>query len=142
MNFNPQSEAHAAAAVDRRDCLRGVIGALLTVWSVSLDRGQPWPRADLEHWLRSVGAHAIGGGALLRRLGAAYLAGHPDERDSAQLTRLLSGARARLEVSSLSQSVARDWRAHEVALLDGWLLARTEARVCALLHLSQVPRRD
>jgi hypothetical protein len=142
MNFNPQSEAHDAAAVERRDCLRGVIGALLAVWSVSLDPRRPWPRADLEHWLRSVGAHAMGGGALLRQLGAAYLAGHPEERDGAHLTRLLSGARVGLEVSSLMESVARDWRAHEVTLLDGWLLARTEARVCALLHLSQVPRRD
>jgi len=35
------------------------------------------------------------------------------------------------------ESVARDWREHEVELLEGWLLARTEARVCALLHLTQ-----
>jgi len=35
------------------------------------------------------------------------------------------------------ESIGRDWRTHDLALLDGWVLARTEARVCALLHLIQ-----
>jgi hypothetical protein len=137
MNCNPQSEAHAAAGIGRRDCLRGVIGAVLAGLSLHFDRLLPWQQSDLEHWLRSFGAHAIGDGALLRRLGALYLAGHPEECDRARLTHLLSGAHAALRGSNVFESVARDWREHEVELLEGWLLARTEARVCALLHLTQ-----
>ncbi len=37
--------------------------------------------------------------------------------------------------SQLRSGIARDWSAHRVVVVDGWLLARTEARLCALLHL-------
>ena len=91
MNCNPQYQAPAAAAIDRRDCLRAVIGAVLTACILDFDQLLSWQEPDLEHWLRSLGAHAIGDAALLRRLGAGYLAAHPEERDRAYLTRVLSG---------------------------------------------------
>jgi hypothetical protein len=137
MNCSPQSEKHAASTIGRRDCLNIMIGMVIAAGCFPYVGLPPSLQADLEHWLRSFGASAIGDGALLRRLGAIYLSRHPQERDMAHLTRTLLGAHAAPEMSGLFESVARDWRTHEVALLDGWLLARTEARVCALLHLIQ-----
>jgi len=52
------------------------------------------------------------------------------------LTRLLapeSGAPLR---ESLLAAIARDWRRHDVLAVDGWLLSRSEARICALAFLS------
>jgi hypothetical protein len=37
--------------------------------------------------------------------------------------------------SQLLSAITRDWSRHHVAVVDGWLLARTEARLCAVLHL-------
>ncbi len=80
----------------------------------------------------------MGDGAQLRRLGEIYLARHPQERDMPHLLRSLIGAHVRRRrPNSLFESIGRDWTTHDVALLDGWLLARTEARVCALLHMIQ-----
>jgi hypothetical protein len=137
MNCSPQSEKPVASAIGRRDCLRIMIGMIIAAGCLPALRQLPSLQADLEHWLRSFGASAIGDAASLRRLGAVYLARHPQERDLTHLTRTLLGTHAMPEISDLFESVAHDWRSHDVALLDGWLLARTEARVCALLHLIQ-----
>jgi hypothetical protein len=42
--------------------------------------------------------------------------------------------------SRLLSAVARDWSSNYVVVVDGWLLARTEARLCALLHLEEGAR--
>jgi len=137
MNCSPRSKKHAASMIGRRDCLRIMNGAIIAIAFSPYDRQRPSLQADLEHWLRSFGAHAIGDGAVLRRLGAVYITLHPEERDMTHLQRSLLGARALPQMSILLERVARDWRTHDVASIDGWLLARTEARVCALLHLIQ-----
>jgi hypothetical protein len=36
---------------------------------------------------------------------------------------------------SLTIGVARDWAEHNVTVVEGWVLSRTEARICAVLHL-------
>jgi hypothetical protein len=40
----------------------------------------------------------------------------------------------------LLRAVARDWSGNHVVVVDGWLLARAEARLCALLYLEQDAR--
>jgi hypothetical protein len=42
--------------------------------------------------------------------------------------------------SRLLRAVARDWSSNYVVVVDGWLLARTEARFCAFLHLEEGAR--
>jgi hypothetical protein len=42
--------------------------------------------------------------------------------------------------SRLLRAVARDWSNNYVVVVDGWLLARTEARLCAFLHLEEGAR--
>lgn len=84
----------------------------------------------------------------LRRLGRHYLADTPDERDPAtllarlSLDRLISasGDPARqggfwraVETDALKARREQEFASGETVIVDGWLLARTEARLCALL---------
>lgn len=119
-----------------------MIGAAGALCIARYDRPPSSLQADLERVLRGFGAHAMGDATLLRQLGAEYLAMHPQERDMTHLLRALFGAHSGEPIgprlsNSVFESIGRDWRTHDLALLDGWVLARTEARVCALLHLIQ-----
>lgn len=119
----------------RRQWLCGGIaaGGLLALGRVAAARAE----IDLEQWLRAAPAQGLGDRAALRRLGALYLQDQPAEADRRRLAALLGAARARAgDVPRvLVERIARDWREHDVAWVDGWLLARTEARLCALLAL-------
>jgi hypothetical protein len=138
MNCSPQSEKRDALRVGRRDCLRIVIGAAGALCMARYDRPPRSLQADLEHVLRSSGAHVMGDATLLRQLGSLYLALHPQERDMTHLLHSLFIAHTGPGMSnSVFESIGRDWRTHDLALLDGWVLARTEARACALLHMIQ-----
>jgi hypothetical protein len=76
----------------------------------------------------------------LRRLGALYLAVHPAERSQGLLAQLLIGGDEGTVPSRLFGAVARDWSVHNVVAVDGWVLARTEARLCAFLYLEKGAR--
>jgi hypothetical protein len=89
----------------------------------------------LGEWLRAGGAGILADPVALRRLGALYLDAHPAERSRARLSQLLIGAELGTIPARLRRAVARDWSGHHIAVVDGWLLARTEARLCAALHL-------
>jgi hypothetical protein len=80
-----------------------------------------------------------------RRLGRAYLADRPEEVDPARLLRELAhlqreGGGATGRPDDLRQAVAAactaDFAQGRVVRVDGWILARTEARACALVALS------
>jgi hypothetical protein len=90
---------------------------------------------NLQVWLRYFSADFPGDGAALSRLGAHYLASNPQERSRKLLSQLLSMDGASSVGSRLIEHIARDWSKHDVTTVDGWLLARTEARICAALHL-------
>jgi hypothetical protein len=87
-----------------------------------------------------------------RAVGLAYLARYPEEADAALLTRrLLAGLgqepeTARLDDRALRRRVAArvsaDFAEGRTASLDGWLLSRTEARLCALAALPPGTLRD
>jgi hypothetical protein len=73
-------------------------------------------------------------------IGRAYLASHPEERSSAALGRGLRAALpdelddAALRVA-LRARIREEFRREEVVQVEGWILARTEARVAALAAL-------
>jgi hypothetical protein len=79
--------------------------------------------------------------ASVARVGEAYRAAYPDEDDRALLERELpdlDGARgAELEdrLRLLDERVRQDFADGDVVLVDGWLLARTEARAAALVSI-------
>jgi hypothetical protein len=94
----------------------------------------------LGDWLRCHGASFFPDVAALRRLGAMYLVAHPEERSRQLLSRLVIDGGDGAIPSRLLRALARDWSNHQVAVVDGWLLARTEARLCAVLYLEEGAR--
>jgi hypothetical protein len=76
-----------------------------------------------------------------RAIGAAYLRTVDGaEASSEHLTRALLGdigtTGARELRSKIGSRIRRDFAEHEVVTVDGWMLSRTEARLCALVALS------
>lgn len=81
-------------------------------------------------------------------VGEAYLAAFPKEASAGKLIGALETENGwqPLELAStgkrkfnqlVKRSVTDDFRAGKTVLLDGWMLARTEARLCALVSLSR-----
>jgi hypothetical protein len=137
---NPDAEP--GAAVGRRDLLRALFGlsaAVLTCGSGGLGEGCSDSNA-LGDWLRYHGAGYFSDVAALRQLGGRYLAAHPEERSRQLLSHLLIDADGGAIPSRLMCVISRDWSQHHLAVVDGWLLARSEARLCALLHLHEGAR--
>lgn len=80
------------------------------------------------------------------RLGRRYLALAPAEADPGRLLHALSKDHADLAAASrtgadieiraiLGRCRQRDFAAGNTVLVDGWILSRTEARLCALVAL-------
>jgi hypothetical protein len=74
-----------------------------------------------------------------RTIGRGYLSLYPEEADVDWLWTTLAGSSAPSRADELTVRVAqlrqRDFECGEIAIVDGWILARTEARACALLAL-------
>jgi hypothetical protein len=72
-------------------------------------------------------------------LGRSYLSLYPEDADVERLWTALVGSRAPAEADRLERRLAelrrRDFEDGEIAIVDGWVLARTEARACALMVL-------
>jgi hypothetical protein len=134
--------ARAMGPVGRRDLILALIGLCAGVLaSGSGGCGEVRSNSDaLGEWLRDCGAGFFADLSALHRLGAIYLATHPEERSRALLSHLLIAGDDGTIPSRLLSAVARDWSSHHVAVVDGWLLARTEARLCAILHLEEDAR--
>ena len=84
----------------------------------------------------------VGGPDEVAALGARYLAATPQEADVAALRHAILGGSepataAALRVQ-LEARVQQEFCAGETATIDGWVLARTEARQCALFSLQPV----
>jgi hypothetical protein len=88
---------------------------------------------------------ARGGGPLgdaepLRRLGVAYLREHAGEADRRWLSRHLFGGAVPRDAAALMRRIAeqraRDLAEGDIVTVQGWLLARSEARLCALLAMT------
>jgi hypothetical protein len=134
--------AQAIGAVGRRDLILALIGLCTGGLGCASD-GQGEVRSNsgtLGDWVRDCGAGFFSDLTALRRLGAIYLVAHPEERSRALLSHLLIAADEGTIPSRLLSAIARDWSIPHVVVVDGWLLARTEARLCALLHLEQGAR--
>jgi hypothetical protein len=131
--------AQTIGAVGRRDLILALIGLCTGVLGcASGDRGEVRSSSGaLGDWVRDCGAGFFSDLTALCRLGAIYLVAHPEERSRALLSHLLIAGDDDTIPSRLLSAVARDWSSNHVVVVDGWLLARTEARLCALLHLEQ-----
>lgn len=77
------------------------------------------------------------------QIGKAYVEAHPDEDRANTLATLLTanhpdGAKASSAAleSFLKQAIEKDFREGRTVTVIGWVLSLTEARQCALLHLT------
>jgi hypothetical protein len=123
--------------VHRRDWLCSVGGllGLLLLDPASILHEPGLCDAEPEGWLRGLEAGVLGDDTALRRLGAAYLHSNSLEGGRRRLSRLLSRDASASVWLTLIQNIARDWVDHDVIVVNGWVMARTEARICAILHL-------
>ncbi len=75
-----------------------------------------------------------------REVGRKYLAIHPDEADRYRLRTTLFGVARPRSSAALRNVLAdrrrKDFEDGDIAVVDGWVLARSEARVCALVALT------
>ena len=74
------------------------------------------------------------------RLGRLYLDGAPQEADTAHLLTLIGAAPAATETDEalrarLEARIREDFINDDLVAVDGWLVSRTEARLCALVSL-------
>jgi hypothetical protein len=132
------SETAAGNTPDRRVRLKQLLGVSgLLALGLALRRADAIPRSlDIDDGLGQLGFGPQDHRAALARLGALYLGDHPLERDRGHLSRLLAGNADVLTTQGLIAAIARDWRSHDVTVVDGWVLARSEARICAIVHLN------
>jgi hypothetical protein len=74
-----------------------------------------------------------------RELGHRYLQSFPQERKRAFLKRTITGDKQVQDAGQLRTLLAQkredDFRNGNIAIVDGWVLSRTEARACALVAL-------
>jgi hypothetical protein len=133
--------ARTIGLVGRRDLILGFIGLCTGALScASLGRGGCSNSKSLGDWVRDCGAGFFSDLTALRRLGDIYLAAHPAERSRDLLSHLLIAGVDGTIPSRLLNAVSRDWSGNHVVVVDGWLLARTEARLCAFLRLEEAAR--
>jgi hypothetical protein len=126
----------ARAAAGRRRVLQTL---MIAVGLASLDR-HAWgfgDDADGCAWITDLFSNP----AAAQSLGRLYLASHAEEADSGFLTAMLfglphgqpwaGGAEGARRHLALEQR--RDFAESRIAVVDGWILSRTEARICALV---------
>jgi hypothetical protein len=70
----------------------------------------------------------------VHHVAAMYLACCPREAATGTLVSLI-GDGAAISARGLAHRIDLDWRRQDVAVISGWVLSRTEVRLCALLHL-------
>jgi hypothetical protein len=78
------------------------------------------------------------------QVGRCYLNQYPEENSKELITNSIdkicndtySSESKKSIVSRINEACTKDYKARDTIYLDGWLMARTEARLCALAALS------
>lgn len=133
-----------AARLSRREWLRG-FGGLCAILSLPPSWNErsslPHGKASLEDWILRIDTDAPADLIMLGHVGKTYLTAHPLEAASGRLRRLLvPDGWTGDAFAGVRENVRRDWMSHNVIVVEGWVLARTEARLCGLIfQLGTVP---
>jgi hypothetical protein len=126
-----------AIGQSRRATLLGFAGLALTSAGPPTDtilkrRSSTAAERQYLRWLNDRRGNAAG----LAVLGEAYFALRPDERDAIWLKQaLLCDSQSKDCCSTVARSAAIDRTAGDVVVLEGWILARSEARLVSLAYL-------
>jgi hypothetical protein len=117
---------------------RGFVLSILALAPIALV-GTAWirfptfRRAAIESLLSNIGG--------ARQIGARYLDLAPEDSDPVALAARVFGAAGHppqnpRDIAALRQAISvqreRDFATGDTVIIDGWILARTEARLCAL----------
>jgi hypothetical protein len=130
--------ASGGLPVGRRVALGALLGAAGLLWPGTRAgaAGSGAASADLAGLLRGL----VKDGPAARALGRAYLAGGRVEASTLRARLDALAAAAPRDAAGLREAVraasARDLAAGDVAVVDGWVLARTEAEILALVALA------
>jgi len=74
-------------------------------------------------------------------IGALYLKQHPEDCDVNRLSSRLGASRSKLDgqielLGDIPNQIKADYKQGNTTLIDGWVLSRTECRLCALKLLT------
>lgn len=131
--------------VHRRDVIKGMTASLGLAGALVLPA---WPRvatpamglAEIRRHIRGALAAIVDEELTPKTIGRRYLTLYPEEADVDHLWTALTGLSAPSRSDELRVRLAKlrqqDFEDGEIAIVDGWILARTEARACALLMLA------
>jgi hypothetical protein len=129
----------------RRDVLRGLAASLSLagnlVFSAAATEAvtSPIGMVEIRRYIRRTLGAILSRELTLQTIGRRYLSAYPEEADVDHLRRALVGQSAAPHTDQLEARLAQlrqqDFEGGEIAIVDGWILARTEARACALLTL-------
>jgi len=121
--------------VGRRSVIKLLVAGGVTVAAVTTG---VVPRGPLAAWAGRAAPPEPDGVAAL---GRAYLRRHPGESHATLLLRELRGVRSahpvRPQLPRLTSTIVSDFDAGRVVNVDGWELARTEARAAAAIALGR-----
>lgn len=94
---------------------------------------------DLSSHMRDLLGEIFGDRAAAQALGEAYLRRYPTRPESAEVMKDLLADHSPRDAAALGRLVTerrvRDFREGRTVVLDGWVLARSEAQLCALTVL-------
>ncbi len=137
----------SAAGVSRRVFVRTTLGTVLTAGAAASVSACTGASGELPPVWRTPALLEALGAERVRRIGAAWRAQHAAERTPEALRDALgvawrrqpvvqSAAPDRAAAEALAQAISDDFETDRIVVVDGWLLAVTEARQCALYGLS------
>jgi hypothetical protein len=123
--------------IDRRTFLIGATGGALVLSGVAGERTLAWSRRrSVLRW-----AGLVSGAVSAKELGLEYLTRYPDEADSTTLVSRLSPVLQSFPLLTdggtsagpFHEGIRRDFLEGDVEEMGGWLLSKTELRLCALV---------
>lgn len=126
----------------RRDFLHSIVSAAFLFWTYPFSAFAGYrnrPRRAVEADANRCLLQIFSDLEAPRALGRRYLKSYPQESGREQLLETLIDGTAPGDHEALRKRLARrrgqDFRNGNIVIVDGWILARTEAQVCALTTL-------
>ncbi len=135
--MNLDNRLREASTFDRREFVK--LAASITVAAIAATACSRDEATDARALARPQLLDMLGP-ARVRTLGAHYHAQVPSENSVRALREAIASERSRLHLpwlqKSIDDTVHEDFAAGRTVVVDGWVLAVTEARQCALFSLA------
>ena len=125
---------------DRRTCLSWILLSLSLPITIRFGQRAHATTTPTSLEALKIGLEAVvNDGEAAKDIGQNYLAAYPEEGKLDRLAADFVGSDTLYDFEGLRKKVAdlrvRDFSNEDTAIIDGWIFARVEARICALLCL-------